>query len=271
MTRMTVSAMTIVAAIMAAGCAMELPSSADEGAGPEQRRTSLLSPLDTANVLLFGDQVMHLNVLRAHLQQLGHTVTILPGFGLPSTVDELAQFQTVWHVGRNVALTPAQQALLAEYLSIGGAVHLTGEGSGAAVSNAALTTFVRSVVRRSNRITIGDPVTVPGPNDDPFYPVNEDAPGDVANWPNSVRTLEMLDVGGIGGLRASSPNALVMGGRRGRRVVGAIWDSEDLVADAGKLSIIMDAEWLLSANGANDNAELIQNLQEYLSAAPFAD
>jgi hypothetical protein len=177
--------MTIVAEIMAAGCSVDLPSSAGEGAaGPEQQHASepLVSPLETANVLIFGDQIVQMNVLRGRLQELGHTVAIRPGFQLPSTVEELAQFQTVWHVGRNVPLTPAQQALLIEYLSIGGAVHLTGESSGAAASNASLTTFVRSVVKHGNGITIGNPNTVPG-----------------------RATLEMLDVGGITGSRPPRP------------------------------------------------------------------
>jgi hypothetical protein len=53
--------------------------------------------------------------------------------------------------------------------------------------------------------------------------------------------------------------------------VGAIWGSEDLEADAGKLSILMDADWLIRANGASDNHALIQNLQEYLIGEPIAN
>ena len=112
---------------------------------------------------------------------------------------------------------------------------------------------------------------MPGPGDVPFYPVAENAPGNVAGSPNTVTTLEMLGVGGITGLPAPSPNALVIGGLHHERAVGAIWDSEDLEADAGKLSILMDADWLLRSNGANDNLALIQNLQEYLIGDPIAN
>jgi hypothetical protein len=50
-----------------------------------------------------------------------------------------------------------------------------------------------------------------------------------------------------------------------------VWGSEDLEAGAGKLSIIMDADWLLRTNAANDNLALIQNLQEYLIGNPIAN
>jgi hypothetical protein len=167
------------------GCGVRGGAPVQRPRGRRRRRATTCVGADgfhagPANVLIFGDLITHMNLLRVRLQQLGHTVTIRPGFGLPSTVEELAQFQTVWHVGRNVPLTPDQQALLAEYLSIGGAVHLTGEGEGAEASNEALTTFVRLVVKRGNGIRIGNPSTVPGPDDGPSIPSTKTPP---ATWP----------------------------------------------------------------------------------------
>jgi hypothetical protein len=274
MTRTIGSAMTVVAAILVAGCTMDVESSARESvAGSERQQASepLFSPLGTANVLIFGDEVTKINALRPRLEGFGHTVTVRPGFDLPPTIAELAQFQTVWHIGRAVALTPAQRTLLAEYLSIGGGLHLTGEGSGSLAMNAAHNAFVQSVVENGSGITVGSPTSVPGPFGFNFYPVNENALGNVANAPNTVRTLELLNVGGIAGLQTTSPNALVMGGLNRDKVVGAIWGSTDLIGGAGKLSLLMDSDWLTKLTGTNDNVKLIQNLQEHMIGNPFVN
>jgi hypothetical protein len=253
---------------------MDVASSARESvAGSEQQQASepLLSPLATANVLIFGDQATQINTLRTRLQLLGHTVTVRTGFDLPLTIEELAAFHSVWHIGRAVALTPAQQALLKEYLKIGGGLHLTGEGSGSSGMNNSLTTFVRSVVENGAGITIGNPITVPGQFNFPFYMVNVNALGNVANTPNTVRSIEMFGVGGITGILTTSPNALLIGGLSLDKVVGAIWGSSDLVDDAGKLTLIMDSEWLSRLGGTNDNIKLIQNLQEQITGNPFVN
>jgi hypothetical protein len=271
MTRTIGSAMTVVAVFMAAGCTMDVASSARESVAAAERPQAsepLFSPLGSADVLIFGDQVTQINTLRARLQALGHNVTVRTGFDLPATIEELSQFQTVWHIGRNAPLSSGQQALLSEYLSIGGAIHLTGEGFGSGAMNNSLTVFVRSVVENSSTITLGNPQTVPG-NPGFYFNVNENAVGGVANSPNTVRSVELVGAGGIAGIAVTSPNTLIFGGSSFSNVVGAIWDSSSLVGDAGKLSLIMDSEWLNRLNGVNDNAELLQNLQDHMTGDPF--
>jgi hypothetical protein len=272
MTRTIGSAMTVAAAILVAGCTMDVESSAREslaGTGRQQASEPVFSPQGSATVLIFGDEISKINALRAQLSGFGHMVTVRTGFDLPATIAELAQFDTVWHVGRAVGLTSQQQGLLSEYLSIGGAIHLTGEGSGSTAMNASLNAFVRSVVENGSGITIGFPVSVPGQFNSNYHNVHENALGNVANSPNTIRTLELLGAGGITGVPLSSPNTLVIGGSALDKVVGAIWGSGDLVGNAGKLSIIMDGDWLTRLTATNDNLELIQNLQEHMTGNPF--
>jgi hypothetical protein len=271
MTRTSCSVMMLVAAIMTAGCARDLPSNAQESSASGERQHvsgQPVSSLGTANVLIFGGEIAKINMLRARLVEFGHTVTVRPGSDLPITLVELAQFETVWHVDRAVPLSSAQQALLAEYLSFGGALHLTGEGPGSSLMNASLTAFVRSVVANGSGITIGFPIAVPGQFNSNYHAIYENALGNVANSPNTVRTLEMPGAGGITGVPLFSPNTLVIGGSTLDKVVGAIWDSSDLVSGAGKLSIIMDSDWLNRLPNTNDNLELLQNLQEHMIGDP---
>jgi hypothetical protein len=272
MTRTIGSAMTVVAAILVAGCTMDVESSARESVAVTERQQAsepLFSPLGTANVLIFGDEVAKINALRTRLTDLGHVATVRTGFDLPPTISELSQFQTVWHLGRAVPVSTAQQTLLREYLSIGGAIHLTGEGSGSSALNGSLTAFVRSVVENGSGITIGFPISVPGQFNSSYYAVHENALGNVANSPNTIRTLEMLGVGGITGVPLTSPNTLVIGGSALDKVVGAIWGSGDLVSGSGKLSLIADSDWMSRLTATNDNLELIQNLQEHMIGNPF--
>lgn len=275
MTRTIGSAMTVVAAILVAGCTMDSGSSARQGVVSSERQKASepqFSPLGTANILIFGDELTEINALKPRLENLGHTVTVRTDFGLPPTLAELSQFQTVWHIGRIAQLSTVQQQLLREYLAIGGAVHLTGETTGSSGLNASLTAFVRSVVESGSNITIGFPTTAAPPTFIfPYYLPNENAIGGVTTSPNPLSYLQLQGVGGISGISISSPNALLIGGSAGNTVVGAIWGPADLAGGSGKLSIIMDSDWLLRLDDPNDNLELIENLQEHMIGDPFVN
>lgn len=271
MTRTIGSAMTVVAAIMVTGCTMDDPSSAREsGAASRQQQASepVFSPRGSATVLIFGDLTGAINTLEDRLTGLGHSVTIPDDFRLPTSITELSQYQTIWHLSRMTPLLPAEQNLLREYLSIGGALHLTGEaGSVSGVMNISLQGFLRSVVENGSTITLNSPLQVnPAPPSN-RYNVNENAVGGVANSPNTVRSVELLGASGMSGVNISSPNALIYAGNT---TVAAIWDSSSLVGDAGKLSIILDSDWLTRLNqSTNDNAKLLQNLQDHMTGSPF--
>ena len=268
MTRTTGSVMTVVAAIMVAGCTTDVASSARESvaAGDRQQASEpLFSPLGSAEILIFGDQTTQINALRVRLQGFGHQVTVRTGFDLPPTITELSQFQTVWHVGRGTPINSSQQNLLRQYLEIGGALHLTGEGSGSGSLNNSLQVFLRSVVENGGGITVGFTNVQPS---SPFYyfDVNESAAGGVANSPHPVRTVELINAASISGGIAGTPNALISGAND---VVGALWEGNRLVGGAGKLSIIMDSDWLSRLTQVNDNLELLQNLQTHMLGSPF--
>jgi hypothetical protein len=272
MTRTIGSAM-VVAAIMAAGCTMEDVSSRARQSiaesGQQEAQEPTFSTQATANILIFGDQFTAINNIRTRLATLGHTVTVRDDFGLPDTLAEMAQFNTIWHLGRTASIPEAKQPLLAAYLAAGGGLHLTGENSASDTMNDSITAFVRSVVNNGSGITVGRQGLITGIYGGNYFAVNENAAGGVANSPNTVRVLELVGAGAIGGMSLSSPNVLVTGGYNGDKVVGAIWTSNDLTTGEGKLSLIMDSDWLARLAGSNDNAKLIQNLQDQLTGTPF--
>ena len=82
--------------------------------------SAMVAPADAANVLIFGDYSR--GSLVTDLTGMGHTVT--DNATLPA---DLSSFDTIWHVGAFVALTPADQAQLAAFLATGKGLHLTGE------------------------------------------------------------------------------------------------------------------------------------------------
>lgn len=270
MTRMIGSAM-VVAAILAAGCTMEdTQSRSQESLASEQLSEPPLSTEAVANVLIIGDASSTiLNQLRSRLQLMGHTAQISPTNRLPTTLPDLMQYNTIWHVGFRAALTVQERDLLLAYMAAGGGVHLTGETTGSDTMNDSLTALVRAAVEGASGITIGRQGAIPGQFASPYYGVNVNAAGGVATTPNRVSLIELVNAGGIGGLPLTSRHVLATGGFLSDKVVGAVWEATDLVGRNGALSIVMDSEWLAKlAETDNDNAKLVQNLQEHLTGTP---
>lgn len=262
-----IGSVMVVVATMAAGCsAGDLGSGAGtELAATEQRQEAepLFSTADIASILIFGDAFQSIDALGETLTGLGHTVTVEDDYGLP---DNLAQFNTIWHVGLNAPLTLEEQAALVDYVSGGGGLHLSGEASGSDSMNDSLTAVVHELVVGGSGIEIGRQNNVPGGGGTEFYLIHAGATGSVAREPNTVVILEMSAAGGIGGLSHISSNTLANGGDNLDRPVAAVWDSSDLVSGTGALSVVMDSNWLLRVSGPqNDNAKLIENLQEFLT------
>jgi hypothetical protein len=248
-------------------------SRSQESLASEQLSEPPLSTQAVANVLIFGDaSVNTLNQLRSRLQLIGHTAQISSTFRLPATLAELAQYNTVWHVGFRAALTPQERELLLDYLAIGGGVHLTGETVGSDTMNDSLTAFVRAAVENSSSIVIGRQSAIPGQFGSSYYGINQNAVGGVATTPNRVSLIELVNVGGIAGLPLTSRNVLATGGILNDKVVGAIWEANNLVGRRGALSIVMDSEWLAKLTETdNDNAKLVQNLQDRLTGRPVVN
>jgi hypothetical protein len=274
MIRMTGAAMAVMAAIMAAGCKVDVSAGAHDSTsgGARQQAPEPPSTRVVANVLIFGDaSAAILNQLRLRLETLGHTVTIQPDSRLPATLEELSQYHTVWHVGLQAALTAPEQNLLIAYLATGGGVHLTGDTVGYDSMNDSLTPIVRATVEGATGVTLGRQGAVPGQFSSPYYAVNTTAAGGVSVTPNSVALIELVNSGGIGGLPLTSPNVLATGSFLGDKVVSAVWGANDMIAGVGALSVVMDREWLGKLNETdNDNAKLVENLQQHLAGSVAA-
>lgn len=253
-------------ATLAVGCSID-------GAEPKQQTQSASIALEgkeappfstaEANVLIFGNgsAVGAMNTLKSHLEDLGHSAT-LQFAELPN---DLTPFNTVWFVANGMTLSPSVRARLLDFLADGGGVHLSGENPNFDSFNDSLSAFVHEAVIDSDGITIGRQGAVSGYRS-LYYPINPSAISDVTALPNATERLELSGAGGIGGVAPLSENALAFGGFSANKVVGAAWPAEQLVGGAGKLSIVMDVNWISKlAESDNDNGKLIENLQEFLT------
>ncbi|GAB4556766.1 MAG: hypothetical protein Tsb0020_00310 [Haliangiales bacterium] len=212
-----------------------------------------------SNVLVFGDQSFAITAFVPFLEAAGHTVTVPADYRLPT---DLTGFHTAWHIGQNVALTPAERDRLRDYLANGGGLFLTGEGLGAGTLNASLTALVNDVVIGGG-ITLGYPTSVSGLFGSQLFEVNPNAAGGVGNEPNQPALLRLIGAAGITGLSATSPNTLATGGFSGDIPVAAVWPSADLVGGNGSLAVVMDSNWITRLVD-EDNSQLLENLQEGL-------
>lgn len=235
---------------------------------------------ETANILIFGDYDYAKTNLSAALRQGEHDVTVVPRLDDPllsgssgtyPPVEALMAYNTIWWVGISRQLTAEERALLVEYVNAGGGLHLGGERTSSDSMNDSLELLVNELVIGGGISVgrLGDTAPARGLFFSGYYDINPDALNDVDSTPNAVTDIQMTGVGRLGGVAAR--NILVTGAFS--LPVGAIWDSSDLVGDAGALSIVMDSNWLtMSYSG---NPLFLQNLQEALNvvpnAAPIAD
>lgn len=214
-------------------------------------------------IVVFGDDAVGRSGLVPALRAMGHTVT--DGTVLPS---DISGFEAVFHVGFRAQLTATERARLARFLEDGGAVHLTGERPCCDTMNDSHTAFIRAVVAGGEGITAGRQGDVLSLFGDFFFPfaVNPKAKGGVAVTPNTVSQLRLVSPGGLAGVEEE--NILATG--FDNVPVGAIWDKDELVGRGGRLSIMMDTNWLNSLAFA-DNLELLENLIGFMCRATPAD
>jgi hypothetical protein len=188
-------------------------------------------------------------------------VTVLP--------QDLSGYDAVFHVGFRAPLSTAERSRLATFLENGGAVHLTGERPCCEAINDSHTIFVRQVVANSAGITVGHQGDVRSLAGDFFFPyvVNPTARSGVASSPNTVSQIRLVSPGGIGGI--TNPDNVLLSGMGGV-AVGAVWDKTDLVGRGGRLTLIVDTNWLNNFTFA-DNLELLENMLGYMCRATPAD
>ena len=219
-------------------------------------------------VLVFGDRAIG-STLPADIASIWRhavtmTVTTLP-------VD-LSSFGTIAHISAFTPLLPDEQTRLAAFLALGRGLHLTGEHPfcGCLSLNASLQSLVSSVVVGGASIQVGTTAlgAVRG-IDPPFflqYNFNPSAKGKITTTPNVLTTWTAFAPGGISGISGS--NVLVSGA--GGTPVGAVWDSSDLVGGAGRLTLLMDSDWIFDENGLGNPNRLpvIQNIGQFIDDPP---
>src|SRR5574341_742858 len=205
-------------------------------------------------VLVFGDRGPG-STLSADLAGFGHTVTM----NVTTLPVDLTSFGTIWHVSAFTALTAAEQTRLADFLALGRGLHLTGEHPlCCGTLNASLQTLVRSVVAGGSAILVGGLSVIDGP-----YDFNASASGGITTTPNALTTWNPSAPGGISGI--SGANVLVTGA--GGVAVGAVWNSGDLVGGSGRLTLLMDSDWIFGSGGL-ERLPVIKDIQTYIDDPP---
>jgi hypothetical protein len=199
--------------------------------------------------LLFGDRAGERDLLATELASAFPNRVVVDVAGLPS---DLSAFGTVWHVGAFVPLTDAEQATLRGFLGGGGGLHFTGERPCCEPLNASITTFLRSVVEGGSGITAGGLGDIAGP-----YTFNPGAKGGVSE---GLTGWNPLSPGGISGVTGA--NVLVASASQ--TPVGAIWDESDLLGNAGRLTLLMDVNWLTQPGAA----DVIRNINRFIDDPP---
>jgi FecR protein len=205
-----------------------LPSS------PPTGFTALPRKVGSSAFLVFGDRPDERTALAAGLASEFPSHVVVEVSGLPS---DLSAFGTVWHVGAFAPITDAEQTRLRTFLGTGGGLHLTGERPCCEPLNASLTTFMRSVVDGGASLTFGGHGDITGP-----YTFNPGDRGGIGRrlLAGGVTQWQPDAPGGITGI--SGPNVLVTAASGS--VVGGVWDETDLVGDAGRVTLLMDVNWL---------------------------
>jgi hypothetical protein len=214
-------------------------------------------------VLVFGDRAVGptpqlSSTLPADIASLWRHAVIMTVTTLPI---DLSSFGTIAHISAFTPLLPDEQTRLGAFLALGRGLHLTGERICCEALNASLQSLVRTVVVDGASIQIGGLGDIKGP-----YTFNSSATGKITTTPNVLTTWTAFAPGGISGISGS--NVLVSGA--GGKPVGAVWDSSDLVGGAGRLTLLMDSDWVFDVDGLRNPNRLpvIQNIGQFIYDPP---
>jgi hypothetical protein len=201
-----------------------------------------------AGFLVFGDRDERATVA-AQLAADFPSRVVVDVTTLPT---DLGAFGTVWHVGAFAPLTDAEQTRLRDFVGLGRGLHLTGERPCCEPLNDSLTSLLRLVVEGGDGITVGGQDDVAGP-----YAFNPGARGGVAAELGEWLPTAPGEITGVSG-----PNVLAVSSSG--EVVGAVWDQEDLVGDRGRITLLMDVNWIL-----NDGADaVIRSINRFIDDPP---
>ena len=234
-------------------------------------------PMKATGVLVFGDtdifpSVGSRNALASDVRSLqpGVLVTNLNSPTLPA---DLSAYGTIWYVGAFSAISAADQTRLAQFLSGGGGLYLTGERQCCQTLNNSVQSLLRTVVVNGTTIVVGSTRDFFPPAGEPLLPAafNSGARGNVTTTPNILTAWFPNGPGEILGI--SGANVL---STLGEGIVAGVWNESDLVGGAGRIILMMDVDWLANAQSLEGcdalcRQRIIENFLVFLDdpAAPI--
>ena len=197
--------------------------------------------------LVFGTRANERDQLASDLSSLGYSV--VNSATLPS---DLSPFNVIWNISFS-PLSAMQQSQLVAFVASGHGLHLSGEQMG----NDSLNNSLAGVI---NALVSGGGVNVGITGQQPFalFAFNSTAVQEVSSSPNALSGWNALVPGGMSG-NISGANILATSSNG--KIVGGAWDGGSLSGGLGRLSILMDGDWLLESG----ELPVVQNLQKFLS------
>jgi hypothetical protein len=210
---------------------------------------ALSTPSQASYVLVFGDAAPR-SILLADLTSLGHTVVDNVSSTLPAS---LAPYDTIWHVGASAAVSSTDLAKLDSFIKSGRGVHMTGERDACCAQLIqSIDTLVALTVSGGASITVGGAGDGTGP-----FVFNSTATGSVTTLPNALSSWNASVPGRITGVAGNTILAIGQGGA----VVGAVFNSNNLIGGKGRLTVLMDSNWFSNSG----RIEIIDNIQSFLA------
>ena len=199
-------------------------------------------------VLLFGDSdifpsVGSRNALASDVRSLQPSV-LVTNLNSPTLPADLSAYGTIWYVGAFSAISSADQTRLAQFLSRGGGLYLTGERQCCQTLNSSVQSLLRTVVVNGTTIVVGSTRDFFPPAGEPLLPAafNSGARGNVTTTPNTLTAWFPNGPGEILGI--SGANVL---STLGEGIVAGVWNESDLAGGAGRIILMMDVDWLANA------------------------
>jgi hypothetical protein len=232
-------------------------------------------PMKAGGILLFGDPDIAPSVpsraaLAADLRAVAPNtlITNLNGSTLPA---DLSAYGSIWYVGfgnGGNAITPTDQAKLAQFLAAGGGVYLTGERPCCQILNDSIQSLLRTVVVGGQNIVVGSDQDFPG-----TATFNPNARGGVTSAPNVLTIWAPVFPGEITNI--SGANVLATASNGG--IVAGVWNETDLTGNTGRIVLMMDVDWLSNGDSlaicdAQCRRNIIGNFAAFLedSVSPLA-
>jgi hypothetical protein len=183
------------------------------------------------------------DVLEANLARLGFRPAEVTR--LAALPRDLSPYGSIWHTGR--IIPPLERQRLVDFVRSGRGLHLTGTVPGVSAS---LEPIVDQLVG-AGRIDVGAPGDYHGQ-----LRFNPDAAGGVTRVPN---VLTRFDISIEHYVQGPTGRNVLLSLDTGS-ILGAVWDASDLAGGRGRLTLLMNSDWV----GPGQRLDVLQNLQAFL-------